>query len=95
VIAGSARRDSHTRRLGAALAAAVPGGVLAPRLTELPFFDEDLEATPPAAVERLRAQATAADAVVVTPEYNRTIPDLLGNAIDWLSRPHAASVRRR
>ena len=89
VITGSARQDSHTRRLGAQIADAVPDGVLAPRLTELPFFDQDLETTPPAAVQRLRDQVAAADTVVVvTPEYNGTIPGLLGNAIDWLSRPY-------
>jgi chromate reductase len=89
VITGSARQDSHTRRLGAQLAASVPGAVLAPRLTTLPFFDQDLEGTPPAAVQELRAQVAAADTVVVvTPEYNGTISGLLGNAIDWLSRPY-------
>jgi chromate reductase len=89
VITGSARQDSHTRRLGAQIAAFVPGAELAPRLTELPFFDQDVETTPPPAVQRLRAQVAAADTVVfVTPEYNGTIPGLLGNAIDWLSRPY-------
>jgi chromate reductase len=89
VITGSARQDSHTRRLGAQIAETSAGGVLAPRLTELPFFDQDIESMPPAAVQRLRAQVAAADTVVfVTPEYNGTIPGLLGNAIDWLSRPY-------
>ena len=89
VLTGSARTESYTRRVGAALVATTPGAELAPRLTELPFFDQDLEATPPAAVQRLREQVAAADAVVVvTPEYNGTIPGLLGNAIDWLSRPY-------
>lgn len=88
VLTGSARSDSFTRQLGAAVVASTPQAVLAPRLTELPYFDQDLEATPPAAVEALRAQVAAADlVVVVTPEYNGTIPGLLGNAIDWLSRP--------
>src|SRR3954452_13714500 len=92
VITGSARQNSHTRRLGAQLAASVAGGVLAPRLTELPFFDQDDETAPPASVQRLRAQVAAADTVVfVTPEYNGTIPGLLGNAIDWLSRPYDGS----
>ena len=92
VLTGSARQDSLTRRLGAQLAAATPGAVLAPRLTALPFFDQDLEATPPAAVQALRDQVAAADTVVVvTPEYNGTIPGLLGNAIDWLSRPYGDS----
>jgi chromate reductase len=89
VITGSARQDSHTRRLGAQIAASIPGAVLAPRLTTLPFFDQDLEGTPPVAVQELRAQVAAADTVVmVTPEYNGTISGLLGNAIDWLSRPY-------
>jgi chromate reductase len=89
VITGSARQDSHTRRLGEQIVATTPGGVLAPRLTEIPFFDQDLEATPPAAVQRLRSQVADAGSVVfVTPEYNGTIPGLLGNTIDWLSRPY-------
>src|SRR4051812_25997361 len=89
VITRSAPEDSHTRRLGAHIAATVPGSVLADRLTELPFFDQDVEARPPVAVQALRAQVAAADTVVfVTPEYNGTIPGLLGNAIDWLSRPY-------
>ena len=89
VLTGSARRGSFTRSLGEAVAAALPDGDLAPVLTALPYFDQDLEAGGPAAVEALRAQVAAADAVVViTPEYNGTIPGLLGNAIDWLSRPY-------
>ena len=89
VLTGSARSGSYTRALGAALADALPTGELAPVLTALPYFDQDLEAGGPPAVEALRAQVAAADAVVVvTPEYNGTIPGLLGNAIDWLSRPY-------
>ena len=81
VLTGSARRDSYTRQLGEALVAGLDSAALAPRLTELPFFDQDLEPAPPAEVEALRAQVAAADAVVViTPEYNGTIPGLLGNA---------------
>jgi chromate reductase len=95
VITGSARLDSYTRRLGEALAAGLPGGELAPRLTVLPYFDQDLEAAPPAEVEALRSQVRDADAiVVVTPEYNGTVPGLLGNAVDWLSRPYAAGSLR-
>lgn len=87
VLTGSARSGSFTRQLGAVLAAGTDG-VLAPPLTDLPFFNQDLEATPPAAVQALREQVAAADTVVVvTPEYNGTISGLLGNAIDWLSRP--------
>lgn len=89
VLTGSARTGSFTRALGSALTEALPDARLAPVLTALPYFDQDLEAAGPAAVEELRAQVAAADAVVVvTPEYNGTIPGLLGNAIDWLSRPY-------
>ena len=95
VLTGSARRDSYTRQLGEALAQGLDGGLLAPRLTTLPYFDQDLEPAPPAEVEQLRAQVAAADAlVVVTPEYNGTIPGLLGNAVDWLSRPYGAGALR-
>ena len=95
VLTGSARRDAHTRRLGALIAGQAHDGVLAPQLTALPFFDQDLETTPPPAVELLRAQVAAADAVVVvTPEYNGTVPGLLGNALDWLSRPYGAGALR-
>jgi chromate reductase len=95
VVTGSARRGSYTRRLGEALAAGLPGGVLAPSLTVLPYFDQDLEATPPVEVAALRAQVRDADAVVVvTPEYNGTVPGLLGNAVDWLSRPYGAGSLR-
>jgi chromate reductase len=95
VLTGSARRESFTRRLGAVLAADLTGAELAPRLTALPYFDQDLEPAPPAQVQALRAQVAAADAVVVvTPEYNGTIPGLLGNAIDWLSRPYGAGALR-
>src|SRR6476661_8385412 len=92
VLTGSARSESYTRRLGAALVERTPDAAIAPRLTDLPFFDQDLEADPPAAVQRLREQVADADVlVVVTPEYNGTISGLLGNAIDWLSRPYDGS----
>lgn len=95
VVTGSARTASYTRALGEALVAALPDAELAPRLTALPFYDQDLEATPAAEVVALRAQVAAADAVVVvTPEYNGSIPGLLGNAVDWLSRPYGAGALR-
>ena len=95
VLTGSARTGSFTRALGVALAEALPGGELAPVLTALPYFDQDLEVAGPAAVQALRASVEAADAVVVvTPEYNGTIPGLLGNAIDWLSRPYGQGALR-
>lgn len=59
----------------------------------LPFYDETLWNDPPAAVVDLKERIAAADAVLfVTPEYNRSIPGVLKNAIDWPSRPSGQSV---
>src|SRR6185312_6882426 len=53
-------------------------------LAALPFYDETLWANPPAAVLDMKQRIAAADAVLfVTPEYNRSIPGVLKNAIDW------------
>lgn len=98
IVSGSARRGSLNTRLARLLAAAVPHGEVRVEhdLRRLPFYDGDLEAAGvPAAVEDLRAAVAAADAVViVTPEYNGTVPGLLGNTVDWLSRPAGRSVLR-
>ena len=63
-------------------------------LAAMPFYDADVEAVEvPPPVAALRGAVAAADAVVaVTPEYNGTVPGVLGNAVDWLSRPHGHSV---
>lgn len=56
-------------------------------LRDVPFYDQDIENDPPAAVRELREKVAAADAVLwVTPEYNYSIPGVLKNVIDWLSR---------
>src|SRR6185503_3169798 len=62
-------------------------------LGALPFYDETLWDNPPAAVLDMKQRIAAADAVLfVTPEYNRSIPGVLKNAIDWPSRPYGQSV---
>jgi chromate reductase len=62
-------------------------------LGALPFYDETLWNDPPPAVIDLKEHISAADAVLfVTPEYNRSIPGVLKNAIDWPSRPFGHSV---
>ena len=67
---------------------------IADHLGELPFYNEELDGDDaPAEVSALRAQVAAADRVLaVTPEYNGTMPAVLNNAIDWLSRPFAAGA---
>jgi chromate reductase len=91
VIVGSIRRGSINRRLAQALAKlARPGTEFTfSRIDDLPLFSQDLEAEPPASVLRLRQEVQTANGVlIVTPEYNRSIPGVLKNAIDWASRPY-------
>lgn len=60
----------------------------APDLGALPFFSQDIEDAPPPAVTAFRDAVSAADALwVATPEYNRSLPGVLKNALDWTSRP--------
>lgn len=96
VIIGSARRGSLNTRLAEVVAAVRPEDsvTIVNRLDRLPFYDGDVEAAGvPAAVRTLREAVAGADVlVVVTPEYNGTVPGMLGNAVDWLSRPHGGSV---
>jgi len=92
VLLGSLRAASINRQLAALATESAPEGVhlqLFDRLGELPFYNEDLDTDDVAEpVKALRAAAADADAaLVVTPEYNGSIPAVLKNAIDWLSRP--------
>ena len=94
VFVGSLRRDSINRKLAQALAKlAAPRGLdlQLVELADLPHYNDDLWAAPagaPPAVLRLKRTVEEADAVLfVTPEYNRSIPGLLKDVIDWASRP--------
>ncbi|HEY0685092.1 MAG TPA: NADPH-dependent FMN reductase [Steroidobacter sp.] len=92
-IAGSLRRNSFNRRLLQAAMACAPEGLhiqVYEGLGSLPMFDEDIEATELAAgpVRGLHDQVASASALLIaTPEYNQSMPGVLKNAIDWLSRP--------
>jgi NAD(P)H-dependent FMN reductase len=94
VLVGSLRADSVNRKLAELLRDQAPSGVtldLVDGLGELPFYNEDLDtaADVPAAAAALRERVGSADRVLaVTPEYNGTMPAVLNNAIDWLSRPY-------
>ncbi len=89
-ICGSLRMGSYNRRLLEAATEALPDveWTIA-RLRGVPPYDSDIEARGlPPAVQQLKDQIDAADAVVIaTPEYNHSIPGVLKNAIDWASRP--------
>jgi chromate reductase, NAD(P)H dehydrogenase (quinone) len=100
-ISGSLRRDSHNTRLLRAAAAMLPPAVELElydpaELGAIPPYSEDDErAVEPEAVRRLKAAIAEADAVLFsTPEYNGSIPGQLKNALDWVSRPAAASPMR-
>ena len=96
-IAGSLRKDSFSSRLAAAAAGLAPEGVeveLYADLGDIPNYNQDLEPNNiPAGVEDLRNRMEDSDALlIVTPEYNASVPGALRNAIDWASRPHGASA---
>lgn len=96
---GSLRPASHNRALLREAAALAPAGVvleLWDALKEIPPYDEDDDVEPlPAAVGALKAAIAEADALLVaTPEYNGSIPGVLKNALDWVSRPYAANPLR-
>lgn len=94
VVVGSLRKDSVSRKLAKAFGALTPNlkfNVV--EIGDLPHFDQDLESDPPAQWVRFREEIAAADAVLfVTPEYNRSVPGVLKNAIDVGSRPYGSSV---
>jgi chromate reductase len=99
-ISGSLRRDSYNtallRHAGALLEAEGAEFEIYQGLRDIPPYDDDHNTDDvPAAVARMRAAVRDADAVFfVTPEYNSSIPGVLKNALDWLSRPLATSPLR-
>jgi chromate reductase len=91
VIVGSLRKGSFNLKTAKALIALAPESLSLELLSiaELPMFNEDLEATPPNEWIAFREQIVAADGLLfLTPEYNRSVPGVLKNAIDVGSRPY-------
>ncbi len=94
-IAGSLRRDSFNRAALRAATELVPEGATIEvfELDGIPGFNQDEEQNPPAEVTELKKRIRGADAIlIVTPEYNYSIPGVLKNAIDWASRPYGDSA---
>ncbi len=93
-LVGSLRADSFNRQLAEAAVKHAPDGTdveIFEGLAEVPFYNEDLDrpSDVPGAAQALRDAVQRADALLlVTPEYNGTIPAALKNAIDWTSRPY-------
>lgn len=91
VLVGSLRRGSYNRLLARALEKLVPAEFHFEhlRIDDLPLYDQDRDAEMPAPWRRLKGEVEAADALLfVTPEYNRSVPGVLKNAIDIASRPY-------
>jgi len=94
-IAGSLRRESYNRAALRAATELVPEGATIDifELDGIPGFNQDEEQNPPAKVTELKKLIREADAIlIVTPEYNYSIPGVLKNAIDWASRPYGDSA---
>ncbi|WP_027013766.1 NADPH-dependent FMN reductase [Comamonas composti] len=95
VIVGSLRKNSFNRRLAQALALLAPKPLVFEEVSiaELPLYDQDADGNEAEPVKRFRIQIQEAQAVLfVTPEYNRSIPGVLKNALDQGSRPYGKSV---
>jgi chromate reductase, NAD(P)H dehydrogenase (quinone) len=95
VFVGSLRKEAYSRKTAKALIAAAPP-TLALEILEighLPLYNEDLETDPPAEWADFRTKLRSYDGVLfVTPEYNRSVPAALKNAIDVASRPKGQNV---
>lgn len=96
VVVGSLRRESFNRRVAEAmtrLPSARGHDFFFPEIGDLPLYNQDDDASPSAATQRLKQEIRGADGVIfVTPEYNRSIPGVLKNAIDHASRPYGDSA---
>lgn len=96
VIVGSLRKESFSRKIANELKRLAPAGLELDivEIGEMPHYNEDLETeTPPQSWTDFRTALNASNGVIfITPEYNRTIPGVLKNAIDVGSRPYGKSV---
>ncbi|GAB2623096.1 NADPH-dependent FMN reductase [Novilysobacter erysipheiresistens] len=95
VVVGSLRRDSFNRKLAEGLVKLGPPGCdfSFAEIGDLPLYNQDDDDNPAEAVKRLKGEIKAADGVLfVTPEYNRSVPGVLKNAIDHASRPYGQSA---
>lgn len=95
VVVGSLRKDSFNKKLALALEKLFPAdfSFTHVRIDDLPLYNQDDDGNPSAQVTRLKGEITAAQGLLfVTPEYNRSIPGVLKNALDHASRPYGKSV---
>ena len=97
VLVGSLRKDSYNQKLALALAHLAPPELTFEhlRIDDLPAYNQDDDGNQAPSVKRLKTEIAAAQGLLfVTPEYNRSIPGVLKNAIDHASRPYGQSAWR-
>jgi chromate reductase len=95
VVVGSLRRDSFNQRLAHAIEQLAPEEFTFERLRidDLPLYNQDHDANPAEPVKRLKREIAGADGLLfVTPEYNRSMPGVLKNALDHASRPYGQNA---
>lgn len=94
VLVGSLRKDSFNRRLARAIEKLAGGAAFEHiRIDDLPLYNQDFDNQYPPECQRLKQAISACDGLLfVTPEYNRSIPGVLKNAIDIASRPYGTSA---
>jgi chromate reductase len=95
VLVGSLRKESINRKVASALIELAPSSLQLGfvEIGGLPLYNQDEDASPPAVWTQFRDRIKAVDAVLfVTPEYNRSVPAVLKNALDIGSRPYGQSV---
>lgn len=91
LLVGSLREGSYNARVADAMTRLAPADVTFARcrIDDLPPYNQDDDTNPPGSAQRLKAEIAAADGVMfATPEYNRSIPGVLKNALDHASRPY-------
>ena len=90
-ISGSLRKDSFNTMLLRSLQSIAPANTYITILdiSNIPLFNQDAEADFPSSIQVLKDAVLAADGIIIaTPEYNRSVPGVLKNVIDWISRPY-------
>lgn len=95
VLVGSLRKESFNRKMARAMGAMAPAtlklGIV--EIGQLPHYNQDFDPNPPKEVVDFKERIAQSDAVLfVTPEYNRSVPGVLKNAIDCASRPYGKSA---
>jgi chromate reductase len=95
LVVGSLRKESFNAKLATALQSLAPSEFSFERLriSDLPLYNQDDDASPAQSVQRIKTQIAASQALLfVTPEYNRSIPGVLKNALDHASRPYGQNA---